>query len=106
MMRTVKSIIMDIKKIPLLFAGVALCMSACSGKVQQSSASSGSDEQQLFIGDSIAVAQTQYGKVRGYILRGIYTFCGIPYGASTAGENRFLPPREPEPWEGIRPAVF
>ena len=107
MMRTVKSIIMDIKKIPLLFAGVALCMSACSGKVQQSSASiSGGDEQQLFIGDSIAVAQTQYGKVRGYILRGIYTFCGIPYGASTAGENRFMPPREPEPWEGIRPAVF
>lgn len=64
------------------------------------------DEQQLYIGENIAVAQTQYGKVRGYILRDIYTFYGIPYGASTAGENRFMPPQKPEPWSDVRPAVF
>lgn len=64
------------------------------------------DEQQLYIGENIAVAQTQYGKVRGYILRNIYTFYGIPYGASTAGENRFMPPQKPEPWSDVRPAVF
>lgn len=64
------------------------------------------DKQQLYIGEDIAVAQTQYGKVRGYILRDIYTFYGIPYGASTAGENRFMPPQKPEPWSDVRPAVF
>lgn len=63
-------------------------------------------KQQLYIGDDIAVAQTQYGKVRGYIMRDTYTFLGIPYGASTAGENRFMPPQPPQPWDGIKPAYF
>lgn len=96
------------KGISLLYAGIFVyTFSACSaGRTEQQPNSVSQDEQQLYIGDSIAVAQTQYGKVRGYLLRDIYTFCGIPYGASTAGENRFMPPREPEPWEGIRPAVF
>ncbi len=65
-----------------------------------------SDGAQLLIGDSIAVAQTKYGKVKGYVNSGIFTFLGIPYGADTGGENRFMPPREPAPWEGIRPAVY
>ena len=47
----------------------------------------------LQIGDNIAVANTTNGKVRGYILRGINTFLGIPYGADTSGENRFMPPQ-------------
>ena len=64
------------------------------------------DGQRLFVGDDIAVTQTQYGKVQGYILDGVYTYLGIPYGASTAGENRFMPPKEPASWEGIRPAMF
>ena len=63
------------------------------------------DTQQVFIGEDIAVAGTTYGKVRGFVMRGIYNFRGIPYGASTAGKNRFMPPREPEPWEGVRPTV-
>ena len=64
------------------------------------------DGQRLFIGDDIAITQTQYGKVQGYILDGVYTYLGIPYGASTAGENRFMPPQEPASWEGVRPALF
>ncbi len=96
-----------VKGVSLLCMGTLLCgLSACSGGNKTTQVTSEPDEQQLFIGDSIAVAQTKYGKVRGYILRGIYTFCGIPYGASTSGENRFMPPKEPEPWQGIRPAVF
>lgn len=64
------------------------------------------DEQQLFIGDSIAIAQTEYGKVKGFILRDINQFRGIPYGENTAGENRFMPPKPPKPWEGILPTVW
>ena len=65
-----------------------------------------SDEQYLFIGDDIAIAQTEYGKVQGYLLNNVYTFLGIPYGADTSGKNRFMPPQKPSPWEGVRPAVF
>jgi para-nitrobenzyl esterase len=64
------------------------------------------DKQQLFIGDDIAIASTKYGKVQGFILRDIFNFRGIPYGASTAGENRFMPPKEPESWDKVYPAVW
>jgi len=63
-------------------------------------------DQQLFIGEDIAVAQTKYGKVKGFVLRGINAFKGIPYGADTSGKNRFMPPQPPAPWNDVRPAVF
>lgn len=45
-----------------------------------------------------AIARTQYGPVRGYVDEGVYTFKGIPYGDTTAGENRWLPAKPPKPW--------
>lgn len=48
------------------------------------------------------ITETVYGKVRGVNNNGIYTFKGIPYGASTAGANRFMPPLKPAAWAGIR----
>ena len=65
-----------------------------------------SDGQQLMVGDDIAIAQTQYGKVQGFILRGIVQYRGIPYGADTSGKNRFMPPQPPESWDDVRPAVW
>ncbi|BCS31708.1 carboxylic ester hydrolase [Luteitalea sp. TBR-22] len=53
-----------------------------------------------------AVASTQYGKVRGYVEDGVLTFKGVPYGATTAGENRWLPARPPTPWEGELPTLI
>ena len=77
------------------FAAAALLIAAascCNDKT--------ADEGQLLqIGDDIAIAQTQYGKIQGYIYNDVYHFLGVPYGASTAGENRFMPPVAPEPWD-------
>ncbi|MBL7700464.1 MAG: carboxylesterase/lipase family protein [Chitinophagaceae bacterium] len=48
---------------------------------------------------SSSVAKTVYGKVQGYIFNDIHIFRNIPYGASTAGTNRFLPPKKPNKWK-------
>ena len=78
---------------------MVIAAACCGGNQAQ-------DGQRLFVGDDIAITQTQYGKVQGYILDDVYTYLGIPYGASTAGANRFMPPQEPASWEGVRPAMF
>src|ERR1035438_6767704 len=53
-----------------------------------------------------AVAKTQYGKVRGFVDAGVFTFKGIPYGQDTGGENRWLPAKPPKPWDGEYPALI
>jgi para-nitrobenzyl esterase len=47
-------------------------------------------------------AETVYGKVQGMQNSGVKEFKGIPYGASTAGKNRFMPPQKPVAWTGVR----
>lgn len=49
-------------------------------------------------------AQTRFGPVRGQRLNGVNVFKGIPYGASTSGANRFMPPQDPTPWREYREA--
>ena len=48
--------------------------------------------------------EIEAGRIRGISDRGVHIFRGIPYGASTEGANRFLPPRKPQPWPGVRDA--
>ena len=49
--------------------------------------------------------QTSAGRVRGVVRFGVSQFFGVPYGASTAGANRFMPPVKPAPWSGVRDCV-
>lgn len=51
------------------------------------------------------VAETVFGKIRGVEGRGIKIFKGIPYGGSTEGANRFMPPVDPAKWAGVRDAL-
>ena len=50
------------------------------------------------------IVETANGKVRGAVIDGIQTFKGLRYGASTSGPNRFMPPKKPESWTGVRDA--
>src|SRR5580658_2147614 len=52
-----------------------------------------------------AVANTQYGKVRGFVSGDVFTFKGVPYGQTTAEENRWLPAKPPQPWSDEFPAL-
>src|ERR1700761_5934504 len=52
-----------------------------------------------------AVASTECGKVRGFLDGGVFTFKGVPYGQTTAGENRWLPAQPLKPWTDEFPAL-
>jgi len=57
-------------------------------------------------GDTLfCTAETAAGRVGGLINSGICQFKAVPYGASTAGANRFMPPRKPTPWRGVRACI-
>jgi para-nitrobenzyl esterase len=85
-------------------AGIA--MGAAGMAAPEEVLAKGQDGPVLLVGDDIALTNTEYGKVRGYMLRNIYYFLGIPYGADTAGANRFMPPQKPQSWTDVYPALW
>ncbi|MGA2550568.1 MAG: carboxylesterase family protein [Burkholderiaceae bacterium] len=52
---------------------------------------------------SLPVVETRSGKIQGEEIDGVEVFKAIPYGDSTSGANRFLPPRPVQPWSGVKP---
>jgi para-nitrobenzyl esterase len=46
--------------------------------------------------------ETASGRIQGLISSGVRQFKGVPYGASTAGVNRFQRPQAAKPWTGVR----
>jgi para-nitrobenzyl esterase len=55
--------------------------------------------------NSFVETETSYGRLRGFRFRGIESFLGIPYGATTAGPRRFAPPSPSASWTGVREAL-
>jgi para-nitrobenzyl esterase len=50
-------------------------------------------------------AETSAGKVQGIANGAIKEFKGIPYGAPTGGKNRYMPPKKPARWSGVRDCI-
>jgi para-nitrobenzyl esterase len=84
-------------------AGVAGVAGAGEAAAPGRNAKGGGDP--YMASDNFPLVQTLAGKLRGYVHQGIYTFKGIPYGDDTGGANRFLAPRKPAAWAGVRSAM-
>jgi len=93
-----------------LTSSVILCTTAIAQPPPQAlpktkSTASGCGSSTVIASDAATVAETNAGKIRGFKRNGVYIFKGVPYGASTAGARRFMPPVKPEPWREIRNAL-
>jgi para-nitrobenzyl esterase len=100
-----------VKHLAALGAGVA-ATAALAGRVEaQEGARAGGEPTprsapgRVIASDRTTVVDTTAGKVRGFCRNGVFGFKGIPYGASTSGTGRFMPPVAPAPWIGIRNAL-
>ncbi|MCE7055441.1 carboxylesterase family protein [Algoriphagus sp. AGSA1] len=94
------------KKVGVGTAGLGLATALPFASQANPTTRKANNGQFLQIGDDIAIANTDSGKIRGYILNDVFTFLGVPYGADTSGKNRFMPPQKPEKWEGIKPTIW
>ncbi len=89
----------------LAVAGAA-CAQAVKATAQSQNASAqpgspgGGSASQLFW-----TVEITSGRVQGIANTGIKEFKGIPYGAPTGGKNRYMPPKKPAPWTGVRECV-
>jgi para-nitrobenzyl esterase len=54
---------------------------------------------------SDAVVATTKGSIQGASEQGVFVFRGVPFAAPPVGADRFRPPRPPDLWTGIRPAI-
>ncbi|MHA2006848.1 MAG: carboxylesterase/lipase family protein [Promethearchaeota archaeon] len=52
--------------------------------------------------EKTSIVETSYGKIQGYIEKGIKIFKGIPYTSPPVGDLRFKPPIPPERWNDVR----
>ena len=53
-------------------------------------------------GTGDVIGTTSSGRVRGVAVDEVNVFKGIPYGGTTSGKNRFMPPTKPVKWIVVR----
>ncbi|HTR36421.1 MAG TPA: carboxylesterase/lipase family protein [Bryobacteraceae bacterium] len=70
-------------------AGAAISKARAAGKADSAS----------------SIVQTSAGRLRGAMDSKVHVFKGVPYGASTAGAGRFMPPAKMQAWTGVRDAL-
>ncbi|WP_047495477.1 carboxylesterase/lipase family protein [Terriglobus sp. TAA 43] len=89
----------------LLSASAGLGLSVSSADAAEATKPSSHPQSGTCSTPRSAVAKTTYGKVRGYLSDGVYTFKGVPYGEHTGGDNRWLPAKAPKPWSDELPCL-
>ena len=88
------------KKQPLSMLALAslLILSSCGQTAGVKTAGAQQATGEIIASSETAVAQTESGKVGGFLQDGIYIYKGIPY----AKAERFMPPQPADKWEGVR----
>ena len=81
-----------------VLAFTAILLSSCGGTAKIEKASACGQEGEITASSATAIAETESGKVAGYVENGIYIYKGIPY----AKAERFMPPVAADKWEGVR----
>lgn len=80
----------------VLLSFIFLVLISCSGNpVKQIKTST---DYEIISTDGEVTVGTTSGEVAGYIENGVFIYKGIPY----ARAERFMPPQQPVPWDGIR----
>ena len=86
------------KKIITILLSTAMIFSMGISTVSAAAADDTASTESIVLSRTEGVTDTAYGKVRGFVDDGTYTFRGIPY----AKADRFEMPEAPDSWDGIR----
>jgi para-nitrobenzyl esterase len=84
------------------FAAAVSSTAVYADKAEAEKSLDGNSTSSVIAQDERPIVATSAGKVAGYVRKGIFTFKGIPYGDTTEGANRFVPPVKPKAWSGVR----
>ncbi|HEY7057753.1 MAG TPA: carboxylesterase/lipase family protein [Vicinamibacterales bacterium] len=95
----------DWMKLAAVPAGAAIVSAACTSETARATEKGANAPGFSVSTPDNAVVATTAGRIRGFTRNGVYIFKGIPYGDTTAGQNRFMPPKPVKPWTTVRPTL-
>jgi para-nitrobenzyl esterase len=84
----------------IVACAAALALGASAGLTAAGAAAAGTSGPAA-VSQAPLVVRTTSGKIRGLYKGAVREFLGVPYAASTAGAQRWRPPRPHAPWRGI-----